>query len=569
MSNGTDKKKVFLIKVPQVEYYEKQKSLSLDVVRTPQVIMPLSLGYLGGFVREYGRDDFEVSLADVNTRALIRVGGKNYSLYLLLEIMESLIKNSDYDVIGISSAFANNVDWVKKAVALAKGFHPNAPVILGGGYPTLFAEESLRSTKAEYACIGEGEDTLLALLNRIFKIKNERFEKLFDSEPTSYAYWQDDIVKIVPRGPYIKDLDLIPHPAWDLLDIDSCNSVFPENTNEIVSITSRGCPFKCIYCSTQLAWGSSHRFRSAENVLDEIDLLYERYNIRHVHFVDDNMTINKERMIQILDGIVERRREDFTWVGSNFDIRTLYNAKDLIKLMGASKMKSAQLAVESGAPDTQKYIRKNLNLEKFKQVYEWFLALDIPVKLLLMIGFPEETEEDIQKTIDLAYELKPHSTQVNIVTAWPETELHERATEGHYLDSDIDISDMDHRKATGFVNVAWDYEKLNRLSYDTAIDINFLNNRDLNDKRYFPRILEKWSHLETELPRQAVIKMCLGYLYNHMDKHDIASKYYRRAYKLLKEEDVYKVYGRYLGWKSSVIEEYNAYAASVENTNII
>ncbi|MDP6584069.1 MAG: hypothetical protein QF535_05390, partial [Anaerolineales bacterium] len=78
----------------------------------------------------------------------------------------------------------------------------------------------------------------------------------------------------------------------------------------------------------------------------------------------------------------------------------------------------------------------------------------------------------------------------------------------------------------------------------------------------------KWSHLETELPRQAVIKMCLGYLYNHMDKHDIASKYYRRAYKLLKEEDVYKVYGRYLGWKSSVIEEYNAYVASVENTNI-
>ena len=152
MSNGTDKKKVFLIKVPQAEYYEKQKSLRLDVVRTPQVIMPLSLGYLGGFVREYGRDDFEVSLADVNTRALIRVGGKNYSLYLLLEIMESLIKNSDYDVIGISSAFANNVDWVKKAVALAKGFHPNAPVILGGGYPTLFAEESLTSTKAEYAC---------------------------------------------------------------------------------------------------------------------------------------------------------------------------------------------------------------------------------------------------------------------------------------------------------------------------------------------------------------------------------------------------------------------------------
>lgn len=568
MTKAIDKKKVFLIKVPQVEYYEKQELSSLDVVRTPQIIMPLSLGYLGSFIREYGRDDFEVSLADVNTRAMIEAGGKNFSPYLLLEIMESLIKNSDYDVIGISSAFANNVDWVKKAVTLAKDFHPNAPVILGGGYPTLFAEESLKSTKAEYACIGEGEDTLLALLNRIFMIRNERFEKVFSPEPTSYAYWEDDLVRVIPRGSYIKDLDLIPHPAWDLLNIESCNEVFPENTNEVVSITSRGCPFKCIYCSTQLAWGSSHRFRSAENVLDEIDLLYERYNIRHVHFVDDNMTINKKRMVQILNGIVERRREDFTWVGSNFDIRTLYNAEDLIKLMGDSKMKSAQLAVESGAPDTQKYIRKNLNLGQVRQVYEWFLALDIPVKLLLMIGFPEETEEDIQKTIDFVYELKPHSTQVNIVTAWPETELHERAIDGNYLNSNLDISDMDHRKPAGFVNVPWNYEKLNRLSYDTTIDINFLNNRDLSDKRYFPRILEKWSHLETELPRHAVIKICLGYLYNHMDKPDIAAEYYRRAYELLQEEDVYEVYGRYLERKSPVIEEYNAYTASAGNTII-
>ena len=254
-----NKKKIFLLKVPQIEFPSKGKR-DLSTTRNPYFSLPLSLGYLGGFLREYGGDQFDVKLEDVNTRTIIEAGKKILDTHAFAEMMRFLIENTTYDVIGISSVFANNADWVKLAVTYAKEFHPGKPVILGGGYTTIFAKESLEDTKADFAVIGEGEDTLLGLLNNIFAIKNERYTDLF-KEPSGYAHrLNNGEIKVLPRTAYIKDLDIIPLPAWDLLNIDSFYKLFPDRKNEIFALTSRGCPYRCNYCSTHLAWGGKYTF---------------------------------------------------------------------------------------------------------------------------------------------------------------------------------------------------------------------------------------------------------------------------------------------------------------------
>lgn len=554
------KRKVFLIKAPQCEYNLDQKEKDLSVIRTFQPSLPLSLAYLGAFLREYASEDFHVTLKDINTEFLTESDGNidyvNMSR-LMSRNMESAIKSTDYDVIGISSVFVNNLKWVQQAVQWAKEYHSDKPVILGGGYPTVFPEKSLEFTGADYAVIGEGEDTVLALLNRIFKIKNSRFGKLFP-HISGYVYREQGEIYVVPKTNAIKDLNLIPFPAWDMLNVEQYLN--KQDQRMLFCFTSRGCPFRCTYCGTYLVWGKGIRFRSAENVLAEIDWLHHEYGVKNIHFVDDNMTANKERIKTILRGLIERDY-DLTWQASNFAIKSL--SKEIIELMIESKMTSASLAIESGSPSIQKLVNKNLDLKKAEEVYRWFEQYNIPVHLNFMIGFPMETMDDIQATLDLANKLRSHETQINIVTPWPGTELYKYSLEHNKLDKEIALEDLDHRKAAGFVNVPFDYKMLNRFSYDTNISLNFVNNRDLHDPKNFQRLLQKWKVLESALPKHAILFICIGYLYRTMGKLKEGDTYYRRAADLFNEDDVSRAYGRYLKWSdNSVIKDFSDYVSS-------
>jgi|TARA_B100001964_G_scaffold221582_1_gene265734 magnesium-protoporphyrin IX monomethyl ester (oxidative) cyclase len=540
------KRRVLLIRVPQCERSIGQEEKDLSVVRNFQPYLPLSLAYLGAFLNEYASEDYLVTIEDINTKYVVESEGY-VDCNVMDRMMESVISDTEYDIIGISSAFVNNLDWVQRAVQLANEYHPGKPVILGGGYPTVYPEKSLEQTGADYAIIGEGEDTLLSLLNRISGVKNSRFEKLF-SQISGYVYRENGEIHTIPKTTVIDDLDLIPFPAWDILDVEEY--LGKQDERMLLGYTSRGCPFRCTYCGTHLAWGSGIRFRSAENVLMEIDFMYREYGIKNIHFVDDNMTANKKRMNTILNGLIERDY-DLTWQASNFAVNSL--DKETIALMIPSKMAKVTLAIESGSQSTQKQINKNLDLKKAEEVFRMFEQYDIPIHLNFMIGFPMETVDEIQATIDLANRLGAHETQVNIVTPWPGTELYEYVLKHKNLNREIAMEDMDHRKPVGFVNVPWNYVELNHLSYDTNISLNFVNNRDLNDPKSYPRLMQRWKGLEASLPQHAILFVCIGYLHKQMGNLIECNNYYDKAAHLFKKKDVDRAYGKYLNWDNNLI----------------
>jgi len=546
------KRKVFILKVPQWEFPDDSKSMDYTTLRNFTPMPSLALAYLGAFLREYASDDFDIILKDINILAFLRSEG-DIDKADIINMVKSEIKKTNYDVIGLSSPFANNMRWIKESAQWAKAFHPDKPVIVGGGYPTLFPRKALEDTDADYVVIGEGEDVLLGLLNKIFNITNKVFNK---QSPVISGYGFRDVdnsITIIPKVTFIKDLDIIPFPAWDLLDAKQ----FLKKSKEqmLFSITSRGCPFKCTYCSTHSAWDNGIRFRSVENILSEIDLLYHEYDIRNFYFVDDNMTANKQRIDKLLNGLIDRNYSNFTWQASNLAIKSL--DEETVSLMRLSRMTKAGLAIESGSQKIQKQIKKGLNLQKAEKIYNLFLQYDIQVHLNFMIGFPMETMEDIRETISLAKRFHAHETQVNIVTPWPGTELHEQAMNDNYLDKEVSIEDLDHRKPVGFTNVTWKYDDLNKLSYDTNILLNFLDNRDLHNPRYYGRLLEKWKLMEKGLPNHAILLICIGYIYKKINELELSGIYYERANKLLKDKNVRQVYGKYLSWDDyQVVKSY-------------
>ena len=291
-----NKKRVLIFKIPNVEFPEEKKTKE-DLRCSHGYSRPListALGMLGAFLLEYAGDYFDVELVDISVDYALDSKEGTVEPRALRERMELFFQKAEYDVIGLSTMFLQNDEWTHLAAELSKEYHPSSPIILGGGYATVKPEVALTNTNAAYAVIGEGEDTFLYILNKIFGIHNPRFDLLFPSQ-TGYAFLENNKVIINPKTTFIDNLDLIPWPAWDLLngekyfsrvESDASYSYYP------LAIT-RGCPYKCIYCSVSSITGRKMRSRSSEKVLEEIHFFYNKYNFKRLIFTDDDVNVNR------------------------------------------------------------------------------------------------------------------------------------------------------------------------------------------------------------------------------------------------------------------------------------
>ena len=210
----------------------------------------------------------------------------------------------------------------------------------------------------------------------------------------------------------IEDLDSLPFPARHLLPMDVYAQAVKQNPlrGEIhkpytIIITSRGCPYNCVFCSSCVVWGKQWRPRSPKNVVDEIEQVIKTFGIRQIDFSDDNMTLNKQRMEQICDLIVERGLK-FEWFTPN-GIRADTLDEPLLRKMKAAGCKKIRIAPESGVQRVvNDVIKKNLDLKTVEQVVVRCKRVGIKVGCFFVIGLIGETKADIEETINFAYKLK-------------------------------------------------------------------------------------------------------------------------------------------------------------------
>jgi len=358
---------------------------------------PLGLGYLASSLREKG---FKVRIID--------------DLVEKLSLEELLRRVRDSLIVGITSTTATFNSALRYAKAIKSAFS-DVFVILGGVHVTFEPEKALQNEFVDAVCIGEGEETIVEVAERVEEGKS--------LEGVRGIYYREEgkIRKNEPRG-FIENLDSLPFPAYDLMPLEKY-TVFGQRLEQFPVISSRGCPFACRYCSSSLYMGYRFRARSAKNVADEIEWLCNDFNAKHIAFGDDNFTLSKKRVVEICEEL-KRRKIEVTWSCSS-RIDTI--SAELLKLMRSAGCVAIYYGIESASRRILDYYRKRISIEKAKEVIRATKKAGISAICSFILGAPMETKKEMNETLKLALKLDPDYAQFSILTPYPGTEIYEEA----------------------------------------------------------------------------------------------------------------------------------------------
>ena len=385
-----------------------------SIYQTKQTMPPLGIAWLAAILRENGFK--EVSLID-----------SVVNKYSDERIIEEL-KRQDPDIIGLSFGTQNRFLAFDCAKLIKKNF-PEILIVVGGPHPTLTAEDTLQNiSEIDVVVRGEGEYSFLDLVKTISKKGDLR-----DVKGISFRDNKGRIIHNSSREP-IQNLDGLPMPARDLLPIDDYKQKIPLSEKICTSmITSRGCPYNCVYCSTSEQWGHNIRHRSSKNVVDEIEYLMKTYKLDGVGFFDDVFTMDKKRVIEICQQIIGRKLNIYWWC----EARANTIDEEVVKWMKRAGCEHISMAIESGSNRILKNIKKAITVEQGIEAAKIIKKAGIKLKVFFMHGLPGETYDDIKKTVFLSRYLEhkigvDEATQ-SLTVVYPGTELEKTAKESGTL----------------------------------------------------------------------------------------------------------------------------------------
>jgi len=387
------------------------------------IIPPYTLGILLAVIPE----EFEVAVLDANMEEL--------------SFEETARRIADFgpDLVGITGMSLEFARAAHKMAELVKGVDRDIVTVMGGVYATTSTELALADENVDFLILGEGE----VRLPRFLKLLNEGRADLSSLDGLAYRRGSKSVIQ--PMNSIIEDLDSIPLPAYGCLDYQAYINKTNKFGNVLLAryfpyattMTSRGCPFHCIYCSTHSIDGRKIRFKSAERVLEEIDWLVRDYGVKEMIFLDDNLIYDRERIVRIMEGLIARNY-DLHWKSVN--LATFLLDDELLEMMKASGVYQVILPVESGNPHVLKNIlKKPLKLEKALQVARKARELGLETSADFIIGIPGETWDQMRDTFRFAEEMDVDMVSFHVATPLPQTELYQIAKDKGYLPPDFDF----------------------------------------------------------------------------------------------------------------------------------
>jgi radical SAM superfamily enzyme YgiQ (UPF0313 family) len=301
--------------------------------------------------------------------------------------------------------FYQTLAWVRalrEAIAV--------PTLLGGVHMSIYPEETLSHHSVDFGCTGEAE----MVLPQFFAALNNGG----DLSKIAGLIWRDgERVVVNECAPLLMDIDSAPFPARHHLPNDRYYSFISQFQNFTPMITSRGCPFRCIFCEQG---GQKFRPRSPLSVGDEIDECYHVFKVREFDFFDSSFTVQKQRVIDICEEIVRRGIKVYWAIRSRVDLVN----EEMLKALARAGCKRIYYGIESGDPDVLKTLRKETNIELIREIMALTRKHKIDTFGYFMIGSPGETAETVKHTIKFSIDLKLDYAQFSKVTPMPATELY-------------------------------------------------------------------------------------------------------------------------------------------------
>ncbi|MCX6746767.1 MAG: radical SAM protein [Candidatus Pacearchaeota archaeon] len=351
-------------------------------------------------------------------------------------IIKDAISKFKPDLIGFGGLISGNFLDVLKFSKVTKNSFPEIPVVMGGAHASMYPNEILTNCPSiDWLVLGEGEDTLMQLIEKIER-KDYNFEDI-----DGFAFRQDGRVVINPKTRFIRDLDSLPFPAYDLINLkayfeDTSKWHNPKKLKmdmEIPIISSRSCPYDCNFCSEGEIMGKGWRPRSPKNVIDEIEFVYDRYHQSHFGFMDDNLTISKRRIIEICNEIKRRGLNIQFETHNGVSIRTL--DKEILESMVSAGLTRIALPIESGSDYIRNEIMgKRLSREKIFETVKCLKKYEqVYTRAFFIMGMPEETRETLEDTYKMIQEIDVDRVHLTNIVPFPGSRVFEQALKDNLL----------------------------------------------------------------------------------------------------------------------------------------
>ena len=366
-----------------------------DIYRTFDFVLPpLGLAYMAAVLSE---SDYDVSIVDLNVAQ-----------------DKQSIPDDNCDLAGITldtSRYYKGMEYAR--ILKSKG----TKVVVGGPHASFMAEEILVSGSADFVVRGEGEQTVLDLVKALSEGGN-----LAQIKGLSYAV-DSEVIHNSDRT-YSDDLDTLPFPARHLLNMDRYQTS-KLGTRSITSIlTSRGCPYQCSFCASSKLSGTFWRARSVESIIEEILFVKDTYGYRAFAFVDDNFTLNPQRVIDLCKEICKHDLDIHWWCFSRVD--TIVRNPEMVSLMYEAGCRSTYVGIESRNQETLDSYNKKISADISREAISILKDNKIEMTASFIIGALNEDREMVKDTLRFAKSLNPNTVSFTILTPYPGTDLFEQ-----------------------------------------------------------------------------------------------------------------------------------------------
>ncbi|MFB0560331.1 MAG: radical SAM protein [Candidatus Lokiarchaeia archaeon] len=396
------------------------------------VYPPLGLMFIASYVEK--NTDYKIEILDTQIERMT------------YNEISKCIKLKMPDIVGIQTTTFTFIDVILTA-RIVKKIDKNIKVVLGGPHVNIYPEETILNPEIDFLVLGEGEFVFTELINAIAQGKN--LDKI-----RGIVYKKKGGIVNTESPEPINNLDLLPFPSRHLVPYKKYYSVLSKYTPIATMMTSRGCPFKCIFCDRPHL-GKVFRFRSAENVVDEMEECV-KIGIKEFFLYDDTFTINRKRVVEICDEIL-RRKLKIAW-----DIRSRVDTvdKNMLRKLRLAGCERIHYGVEAGTQIILKVLKKGITIQQIENAFRWTKEEGITTLAYFMIGNPTETKEQILTTIDLAKKINPDFVHISITTPFPATELYREGLKRGILKYDY-WRDFSQNPRKDFVPEFWE-ENLTR-----------------------------------------------------------------------------------------------------------
>jgi len=422
-------------------YVDLKYDQPLEKLSRGDFIPSAALLHLAAILRA---NNYEPIILDFNN-AVVNSHKEKYFDYCKKIIIDNLNEHKP-DLVGLNCLFSGVFPDLLELAKIVKSHSPHVKIVIGGMHATTFAKEILTNcSDIDYIAIGEGEKTIIALAASI-KAKNENLL----SSIKSFAYKdKDGAIKINNETDYIEDLDSLPMPAWDLINLNEFEINLdhfynPRNLpikHRAFIFSSRACPCTCNFCDIFLVMGRKHRKKSPKVVVDEIEMLNKNYGINYFSFNDENLTLNRAHILAICNEILKRKLIIMCDTPNGLWINSL--REEILAKMAEAGFVKATLAVEHGDDYIRnKIIGKALDRKKIFEVARLLKKYKFMSTGYFIMGFPEDTNETLQNSYDMIDELELDQPSVQALIPLFGTPVFKQVIKDKLLIGDWNLDDF-------------------------------------------------------------------------------------------------------------------------------